>query len=32
MPLQMQAWGDEFGMFVDRFGVPGMVNIAGTES
>ena len=27
MPLAAQAWGDEFGMCVDRFGVPWMVNI-----
>jgi PhnB protein len=27
MPLQVQAWGDEFGMLVDRFGIPWMVNI-----
>jgi PhnB protein len=27
MPLQKQAWGDEFGMCTDRFGVPWMVNI-----
>jgi PhnB protein len=27
MPLQKQAWGDEFGMCVDGFGVPWMVNI-----
>ncbi|MGH3490369.1 MAG: VOC family protein [Actinopolymorphaceae bacterium] len=28
MPLEKQAWGDEFGMCVDRFGVPWMVNIS----
>jgi PhnB protein len=28
MPLQKQAWGDEFGMCVDQFGAPWMVNIA----
>ncbi|MFG1680914.1 VOC family protein [Nonomuraea sp. NPDC049269] len=28
MPMQKQAWGDEFGMCVDRFGVPWMVNIS----
>jgi PhnB protein len=28
MPLQKQAWGDEFGMCVDRFGVAWMVDIA----
>jgi PhnB protein len=27
MPLAKQAWGDEFGMCVDKFGVPWMVNI-----
>jgi PhnB protein len=27
MPLEKQAWGDEFGMCMDRFGVPWMVNI-----
>jgi PhnB protein len=27
MPLEKQAWGDEFGMCVDRFGVSWMVNI-----
>lgn len=31
MPLQVQAWGDEFGMLVDRFGVPWMVNISGAS-
>jgi PhnB protein len=30
MPLEKQMWGDEFGMCVDRFGIPWMVNIAGT--
>ncbi len=29
MPLEKQMWGDEFGMVVDRFGTPWMVNIAG---
>ena len=28
MPLEKQAWGDEFGMCSDRFGVPWLVNIA----
>jgi PhnB protein len=28
MPLAKQAWGDEFGMCVDQFGVPWMVNIS----
>ena len=27
MPLQKQSWGDEFGMCVDGFGVPWLVNI-----
>jgi PhnB protein len=26
--LEKQMWGDEFGMCVDRFGVPWMVNIS----
>ncbi|MFI9847629.1 VOC family protein [Nonomuraea sp. NPDC051941] len=28
MPMQKQAWGDEFGMCVDKFGVSWMVNIS----
>jgi PhnB protein len=28
MPLQKQAWGDEFGMVTDRFGVPWLINIS----
>ena len=33
MPLEKQMWGDEFGMCIDRFGIPWMVNIvpASTE-
>ena len=27
LPLEKQMWGDEFGMCVDRFGTPWMVNI-----
>jgi PhnB protein len=27
MPLAKQVWGDEFGMCVDEFGIPWMVNI-----
>jgi PhnB protein len=27
MPMQKQAWGDEFGMCVDEFGVSWLVNI-----
>jgi PhnB protein len=30
VPLEKQMWGDEFGMCDDRFGIPWMVNIAGT--
>jgi PhnB protein len=32
MPLQKQMWGDEFGMCIDQFGIPWMVNIAGGQS
>jgi PhnB protein len=32
MPLEKQMWGDEFGMCVDRFGTPWMVNIAQPQS
>jgi PhnB protein len=28
MPFEKQAWGDIFGMCVDAFGIPRMVNIA----
>jgi PhnB protein len=28
-PLTPAPWGDEFGMFVDRFGISWLVNIAG---
>ena len=28
-PLELAPWGDEFGMFVDRFGIAWLVNIAG---
>jgi PhnB protein len=31
MPLQKQVWGDEFGMCVDKFGVPWLVNITQPE-
>ena len=27
MPLEKQMWGDEYGMCVDQFGIPWMVNI-----
>jgi PhnB protein len=32
MPLERQVWGDVFGMCTDRFGVPWMVNIAGSQT
>ena len=32
MPLEKQMWGDEFGMCVDKFGVPWMVNISQPSS
>ncbi|WP_197319868.1 VOC family protein [Saccharomonospora sp. NB11] len=28
VPLEKQMWGDEFGMCVDRFGIPWLVDIA----
>ncbi|MBC2900580.1 VOC family protein [Streptomyces cupreus] len=31
VPLEKQMWGDVFGMCTDRFGVPWMVNISGSE-
>ncbi|GGS32272.1 VOC family protein [Streptomyces griseoviridis] len=31
VPLEKQMWGDVFGMCTDRFGVPWMVDIGGTE-
>jgi PhnB protein len=30
VPLEVAPWGDAFGMCTDRFGIPWMVNIAGT--
>jgi len=27
LPMQKQAWGDEFGMVTDKFGIPWLVNI-----
>ena len=30
MPLEMQVWGDEYGAFTDRYGIPWMVNISGS--
>jgi PhnB protein len=29
MPLEKAPWGDSFGMLIDRFGVPWLVNISG---
>ncbi len=31
MPLEKQMWGDEFGMCVDRFGVPWMVDVVAAQ-
>ncbi|MFK4082811.1 VOC family protein [Kribbella sp. NPDC020789] len=30
VPLEKQMWGDEFGQFIDRFGISWLVNISGT--
>ena len=32
MPFEKQMWGDEFGMCTDRFGIPWMVNLAGSPA
>ncbi|MFF9016928.1 VOC family protein [Streptomyces sp. NPDC014870] len=32
VPLEMQMWGDVFGMCTDRFGVTWLVNISGQQS
>jgi len=32
MALQKQAWGDEFGMCVDKFGVSWVVNIGPAQA
>jgi PhnB protein len=32
LPLEKAPWGDSFGMLVDRFGIPWLVNISGTAS
>ncbi len=32
LPLELQMWGDEFGMCVDQFGIPWMINIAGSQT
>jgi PhnB protein len=31
-PLEAAPWGDEFGMFVDRFGISWLVNIGGASA
>jgi PhnB protein len=31
MPMAKQAWGDEFGMCVDKFGVPWMIDIGSAD-
>ena len=31
MPLEKQAWGDEFGMCSDRYGVPWMVDVVAAQ-
>ena len=31
-PLEKQMWGDEFGMCVDQFGIPWMVNITAAQA
>jgi PhnB protein len=32
MPFEKQMWGDEFGMCIDRFGVPWMVDVVVAQS
>jgi PhnB protein len=32
LPLEKQMWGDEFGMCMDQFGVPWMVNITQSQA
>ena len=32
MPLEKQMWGDEFGMCIDRFGIPWLVNITQAQA
>ncbi|TWP47506.1 VOC family protein [Lentzea tibetensis] len=31
VPMEKQMWGDEFGMCVDQFGVPWMVNVVAQQ-
>jgi PhnB protein len=32
VPLEMQMWGDEFGMCIDKFGIAWLVNITSNPS
>ena len=32
VPMEKQMWGDEFGMCVDKFGIPWMVNIGPSQA
>ncbi|MDO5752725.1 VOC family protein [Arthrobacter sp.] len=32
MPFEKAPWGDTFGMCTDKFGVPWMINVAGTPA
>ena len=32
MPINAAPWGDTFGMLVDKFGIPWLVNIVGPPS
>ena len=32
MPLENAPWGDAFGMLIDKFGVPWLVNITGQKA
>jgi PhnB protein len=32
VPLEAAPWGDQFGMFTDKFGIHWLVNIAGKKS
>jgi len=31
IPLEKAPWGDSFGMLVDKFGTPWMINISGAR-
>lgn len=32
MPLTRQVWGDAYGMLMDKFGIPWIINITATET